>query len=137
MLDIKYSHLKLRPLKSEYKYILFKDYSQFIKSQELLNINNSDYCSFSFMGEHSIICSNEIEMDAEKTQAGWVALKIVGDMPFGTVQGLIASISYELIKIDVGVCIISTFKTDLFFIKKENLEKSTDRLKVIGWDFLE
>lgn len=49
---------------------------------------------FSSPDELSLIAPvNFLFSEAEKIQAQWKCFKIEGDMPFGTVQGLIAKIS--------------------------------------------
>ena len=134
MLPPKYSHLKLLRLENEFKYVLFETSDHFNKAVSILTSNDLDFFVFSFMGEKSLVCSaDEAIFSASKEQAGWVGLKIIGDMPFGTVQGLISKITSCLMKEEIGVCVISTFKTDLFLIKKDKSERALELLKNDGW----
>lgn len=134
----KYAHLKIELLKGDYKYALFSDGVYFTKAIESLIIQKEDFCSFSFRGEYSLVCSSELVLEnVLRVQEGWSAMKIVGDMPFGTVQGLIANISSSLYKADLGVCIVSTFQTDIFFLKKVNVVKAKKSLSAAGWEIIE
>ena len=54
-------------------------------------------------------------------------------MPFGSVPGLIGFITHELRAAGVGVCVISTFKTDFFFFKESKFENALNALKKSGW----
>ena len=68
-----------------------------------------------------------------KEQNGWIGFKIIGEMPFGTVQGLISTISSCLMREEIGVCVVSTFQTDLFLVKKDRADKAIELLKNDGW----
>jgi len=52
-----------------------------------------------------------------KNEKGWALFKIIGEMEFGSVQGLIALITNRFKEKDIGSCVISTFSTDYFLIK--------------------
>lgn len=134
MLLEKYAHLKLQKLTDEFKYVLFDNSDHCNNAISVLSKRNADFFSFSFKGEKSLICSsNEIGFDSSKTQDGWVGFKIIGEMPFGTVQGLISTISSSLFKDNIGVCIVSTFMTDIFLIKKDKAVRAMELLVNDGW----
>jgi len=133
----KYAHLHLKLLPAEYKYVLFESRQQLATAQSVLLEACKDFCAFSFQGESSLICTTEAFVEGVKVQEGWIGVKIIGDMPFGTVQGLIANISGTLYSDGVGVCLISTYLSDLFFIRRENLELARSALKKEGWGNLE
>lgn len=133
----KYAHLKLQLLPNEYQYVLFENPRQLSEAIAVLGEEGTDFCAFSFQGESSLICPSYSNVLGIKKQNGWAALKIVGDMPFGTVQGLIASISTSLYTEGLGVCIISTYLSDLFLIKKEKIDHARKLLKYAGWEIIE
>jgi hypothetical protein len=136
MISKKYSHLRLKILENNFEYVLFDSNEQMIKAIDVLNKNSADYLIFSFKGEKSMICSeNDKSFEFSKSQDGWTGIKVQGEMPFGTVQGLISTISSPLAKEDIGICVVSTFLTDLFLIKKSNLEKVITILVSEGWVF--
>lgn len=138
-ISTKYSHLKLSVLNNEFSYVLLKDVelnlSQYVSSLETLFM-------FKTLDEFSIIVSTEdvekIPKEyVEKVDSEWVCLRIIGDMPFGTVQGLLASITSSLFdESQIGSCVISTFKSDFFFIKKKNLNNAKIALSSSGWSFV-
>lgn len=136
MLSEKYSHLKLQKMEKEYKYVLFESTDQFNKAISVLNSNNLDFFCFSFQGEKSLICqAEEVISSSAKEQDGWIGFKIIGEMPFGTVQGLISTISSSLFKEEIGVCVVSTFQTDLFLVKKQKADRAMEILAKDGWGF--
>ena len=136
MISKKYSHLRLKILENNFEYVLFDSNEQMNKAIDVLNKNSADYFIFSFKGEKSMICSeNDKSFEFSKSQDGWTGIKVQGEMPFGTVQGLISTISSPLAKEDIGICVVSTFLTDFFLIKKSNLEKVITILVSEGWVF--
>jgi hypothetical protein len=138
MIDSKYSHLKFKILEDEYEYILFENSSQLDRAVSWLNENEVDYSSFSFKGEKSLVCrKSSPNFPHIKAESGWTAFKIVGDMPFGTVQGLIASISSLLYGEKIGVCVVSSFLSDVFFVRTKNISKVQGILEIEGWSFCE
>lgn len=136
MISKKYSHLKLTVLKDDYVYVLFESSNQLNEALVSLNEKNADYFCFSFKGEKSLICCEKDKtFQYLKSQDGWAGIKIEGEMPFGTVQGLISTISSPLAKEGLGACVVSTYLTDLFLVKKINLEKVRAILTEEGWEF--
>ena len=134
MLSEKYSHLKLQRQENEFSYVLFEDGNQFNLAISVLTSHGFDFFSFSFQGEKSLICSaKDLIFSSTKEQGGWIGFKIIGEMPFGTVQGLISTISSSLMKEQIGVCVVSTFNTDLFLVKKEKSFRAIELLKNDGW----
>ncbi len=135
----KFNHLKIKKLASPYKYVLFQDSASFWEGVELLKIQSSSepYFLFHHESDHSMMVTADLNLLGSKEETGWRALQIVGDMPFGTVQGLIAEISESLRKEGLGLCVISTFLTDFFFIKNAVFDEAIRILKKDSWDFLE
>lgn len=133
---MKYDHLKLQVLDGRYKYLLF-DRSADIK--DFFEISpHALIALFRSADELSAIVPVEIELPgATKVEPDWICMKIVGEMPFGTVQGLIAEISGALAENKMGICVVSTFLTDWFFVKSKNIELTVSALKKIGWKFVE
>lgn len=136
MISTKYSHLKLKVLENDYIYVLFDSSEQFNNALLGLNQSHADFFCFSFRGEKSLICSEkDLNFKFLKSQGGWSGIKIEGEMPFGTVQGLISTITSTLSNKGIGACVISTFLTDLFLVKKSNLSMVKEILSNEGWEF--
>ena len=137
MRDEKFKHLKLRVLPKEYKYVLFEsDYDFLDAVAVMINLPKDELCfSFRCDDEFSMIVPNTCKVRSHKEEKEWKAMRIVGEMPFGTVQGLIASLSSTLQKGQIGTCAVSTYLTDVFFIRSKNLDAALTVLKNEGWEF--
>jgi hypothetical protein len=131
----KYAHLKLKVLKENFKYVLFETLND---ATSALNKEapNYPYALFVSAEEVSAILPSTIAVRTQKEEPDWICMRIIGEMPFGTVQGLIAEISSALMAQGLGLCVVSTFKTDWFFVKAKNLDKAKDALVTIGWEFI-
>lgn len=131
----KYSHLKIQILQKEYQYTLLEKSSDVSKVISHFHSVKDPIAFFISKDEKSLIAPVSLcsDLDVEKSEAGWSCFKIVGSMPFGTVQGLIATISNALIKEQIGVCVVSTFSSDWFFIRSKYIDKSIDLLIMEGW----
>ncbi len=131
----KYKHLKIRILKEAYQYVLLKQHST-LEDLNILFLNSKKPVALFISDEEkSFIAPSDLDLHVEidKIETGWICFKIIGSMPFGTVQGLIAHLSSILMKDNIGVCIVSTFKSDWFFIKSKYMDKSINLLNEEGW----
>jgi hypothetical protein len=139
-LDRKFAHLKLRVVNAEYKYVLFDNREKFLQAMKTISeqITNLPYSIFFTQDECSAIIPSQLPIDSEqdKDVKEWACFHIVGEMPFGTVEGLIAIISNTLCEASIGICAVSSYKTDLFFVKVKNLEKAKKALIQKGWEFV-
>lgn len=129
-----YKHLKLKVRPEQFKYVLLDRASDI---NHLVSFFNKP-APFVVMGgadELSIVCDENVELEKTiKVEAGWRCIQIVGDMPFGSVPGMIATITSVLKEVGIGVCIISTYLKDLFFIYENNLDQDIKVLPEHGWD---
>ena len=131
----KYAHLKLKVLTEKFSYVLFDNLSE--ANLAIGQMTSSyNYALFVSAEEISAIVPSKLNARYVKEEPDWVCIRIIGEMPFGTVQGLIAEISGALISHSLGLCVVSTFKTDWFFIKQKNVDKAIDALKEIGWELI-
>ncbi|MGE4233070.1 MAG: ACT domain-containing protein [Bacteriovoracia bacterium] len=136
----KFKHLKLRILSGEFKYVLFKDDAQLKEALPKLcslALETEPFFLFRTSADRSAIVPAHVEVTAEKIQGSWIGIRIIGEMPFGTVQGLIATVTEALRKKGMGACVISTYLTDFFLIKKDNLTTAKATLEAEGWVFVE
>ncbi len=132
----KFKHLKLKILKQEYQYTLLKNETDKNSILALVKSIKAPVGIFLSESEFSLIAPRNIVFEnlTEKTEAGWSCLQVVGEMPFGTVKGLIASISNSLFSAGIGICVVSTFKSDWFFVSSKNLEQAAKILAKDGWN---
>lgn len=132
----KYAHLKLSVHSKALKYVLLDDVAE-LSSILLASKSSSDICfAFISRGEVSAILPEEtLVLKSKREEPGWNAIYIIGEMPFGTVQGLIATITSALKASGLGACVVSTYLTDYFLVKISNLEKAKAALIADGWEF--
>lgn len=133
-----FDHLKLKLLQNEFKYVLFDNDSRSDLINALETIQSIPDPSFIFLTptEKSAIVSSQLSFPCLKEEPGWHAFRIIGEMPFGSVEGLIAKISGTLAEHGLGVCIVSTYLTDYFFVRTLKLDDSVALLKKTGWEFV-
>lgn len=138
LIKTKYGHLSLKVLPGLFKYVLFSSPDSFSEAAEIVKkaTGTQPYFLFDTPDDKSMIVSNSIAIKADKEQTNWKALRVIGEMPFGTVQGLLATISDCLKRNQIGCCVVSTYLTDYFFILEKNLEETVTALKNDGWKFV-
>lgn len=79
--------------------------------------------------EISLVCeSSKIPNQIEAIENGWKCFKIEGILDFSLV-GIISKISTILANESVGIFVVSTFNTDYFLVKEENIDKAIMALK--------
>ena len=86
----KYDHLKLKVFESEFKYVLLQSKAELKTFEEIEG--NLPFAIFQGDGEVSAIVPAHVSCNATKTEPDWICMRIIGEMPFGSVQGLIAPI---------------------------------------------
>ncbi len=103
------------------------------------NVEMADLCDkYAFLSktddEISLVCrSSRVPQRAIKTEHGYKALRISGELDFGMV-GVIAKISAVLAQAGIAIFVISTYNTDYIFIKDADFEKGADLLAQNGYN---
>ena len=101
----------------------------------------TDICSKPFFlcrtdKELSLVCLSEnVPADVVGEEKGWRVFRIEGTLDFSLV-GILSEISGVLAKEDIGIFAISTYDTDYFLVKEENLERALSTLKCNGYQIL-
>ena len=85
-------------------------------------------------GELSIVCSSSAQLNSEKAETGWSAIKIVGSLDF-SLTGVLAKISAVLAEAVISIFAISTFDTDYILVKSEKLSGAKKALLASGYTF--
>ncbi|MCA9291575.1 MAG: ACT domain-containing protein [Phycisphaerales bacterium] len=62
---------------------------------------------------------------------GWVGLRVVGTLDFGLV-GILASLTGALAGASVSVCAVSTFDTDLLFVRHADVGRAVEALSSVA-----
>ncbi len=139
LIQTRFKHLKLRVLLGTYKYVHFADSASLWKAFETIKSTGKSDPLFLFHAgdDKSLVVPEEAPVSGIQEQAGWKAIRVIGDMPFGTVHGLLATISDCLKTNNIGVCVISTYLTDFFLVLEKDFEKAIHALKEEGWEFVQ
>ena len=77
-----------------------------------------------------VTLENNVRICPER-EDGWRIIKILGPLDFGMV-GVVSKISSTLAVNRISIFVISTFDTDYFLVKDENMAKA---LKVLKYDY--
>ena len=81
--------------------------------------------------ELAIVCPETHLAPGTTSEAGWRCFKVQGVLDFSEI-GIIFSLTQPLAESDVSVFVISTFDTDYFMVKEEDLAKAIDVLTTQG-----
>jgi hypothetical protein len=119
--------LKLSLLKNKYAICsLPKDapIPEWALAQSLASINRTDK-------ELTIVCKQDIIPSQYQSDLNWRCFKIDGSFDLNQI-GVISSISSPLADAGISIYVISTYDTDYFLIKDDNLEKTISTLSASG-----
>lgn len=93
-------------------------------------------CDVFFIGktldELSIIAPQNLSIGALDTDFDWRVLEVLGPVNLSLV-GIMAEISNVLAKAKVSILVLSTFETDFFLVKNEQLANALTALKKSGY----
>lgn len=85
--------------------------------------------------ELSIVCRKDRIPEEYEIDDGWTAIMFVGTFEFDE-AGIVLSIIEPLSNSEIGLFAISTFKRDYLLIKRSDLDKAKEILKVAGHNFI-
>jgi hypothetical protein len=81
--------------------------------------------------ELSIVCPQNLVPPEVESTKGWKSLKIEARLDFEMV-GIVSSITSSMAEAGISIFAISTFNTDYFFIKEEDLGPGVAALRKAG-----
>ncbi|MGD9412929.1 MAG: ACT domain-containing protein [Desulfobacterales bacterium] len=81
--------------------------------------------------ELTIVCPETYPAPGIRSEAGWRCFQVQGMLDFSEI-GIIFSLTRPLAESGVSVFVISTFDTDYFMVKDNDLEKAIDALTAEG-----
>ncbi len=84
--------------------------------------------------ELSITCNSAVQLNSEKSEAGWSCIKVEGPLDF-SLTGILAKISAVLAKVEISIFAISTFDTDYVLVQSEKLSFAKEALLKSGYAF--
>lgn len=108
----------------------------FCKTADISELDfNSEFTFFAKTDEEiSLFCkSNDLPANCTAIEEGWRAFRIEGELDFSLI-GILAGISGLLAKERIGICAVSTFNTDYFFVKKDKEAAAIECLCRAGYE---
>lgn len=78
--------------------------------------------------ELSLVIPSELEINSDKVEAPWKALKVQGPLDF-SLTGILAKISHVLAQEKISIFAISSFDTDYILVNKADTEKAISTLE--------
>jgi len=105
---------------------------------KVADISDIDFSAeFCFVGktdeELSLVCASQnVPANAAQCVHGWKAFKIQGALDFSLI-GILAKISGLLAEAQVSIFAVSTYNTDYFLVKAENLDSAVNALRGGGY----
>jgi hypothetical protein len=85
-------------------------------------------------GELSIVCDESLVPADVQAQAGFAAIRIVGQVAMTTI-GIFARLTTALSEARVPVFVLSTFDTDYLLVQAANASRAADALAAAGCSF--
>lgn len=93
---------------------------------------------FCFVGktdeEISLVCITEdVPEHTLRREDGWRAFRIEGELDFSLI-GILAGISGLLAEAEIGIFVVSTYRTDYVLVKKTQYQKALEVLVAAGYE---
>ena len=95
-----------------------------IEPRSLLSVTRTEQ-------ELSIVCSAADVFPGGRAEHGWRCLRVEGPLPF-EMTGVLASLSAPLAEARIPIFVVSTYDTDYFFVKAEDLDRACSTLSAEG-----
>ena len=84
--------------------------------------------------ELSLVAPDTIPVDADRTEPGWVCLKVEAILDLSLV-GILAELATVLATAQVSIFALSSFNTDYVLIRKEKVKTARQALETVGYRF--
>lgn len=84
----------------------------------------------------SIVVPSSVKLISEESDEGWRALELLGPLALSMV-GIMANLGAVLAKAKVSMFIVSTFDTDFFLVKANQLDDAVEALRQDGYTIIE
>jgi hypothetical protein len=85
--------------------------------------------------ELSVVCTQNSLPQNLAAERNWIALQVVGPIPFGMV-GVLSSLTVPLADAGVSIFALSTFETDFVLVRDESFEIACQVLKQAGHEIV-
>ena len=81
--------------------------------------------------EVTVVCSEELVPEGVHCSKGWKCIRLVGHFEFSEV-GILSQLALPLAGANVPIFVMSTFNTDYIMVRKQDLQKATEALRMAG-----
>jgi hypothetical protein len=95
-------------------------------------LNSSFFAITRTEKELSLVLPDSVEIESDKSDAGWTCFKVEGPLEFDLV-GVLAGISSVLAEAGVPIFALSTFDTDYILVKREQVKVAKEALTSAGY----
>jgi hypothetical protein len=82
--------------------------------------------------ELSLVVPDTIQITSDESDGGWRALEVLGPLSLSMV-GIMAQIGSVLAAAKISIFVLSTFETDFFLVKQQDLDKAAQALHKEGY----
>lgn len=102
---------------------------QFPAETMLPAFSKSHFVSVTFTEEEiSVVCPEDMELDAPQVSLGWRCFKFEGPFAFNQ-TGILNAITGPLAEAKIGIFALSTYNTDYLMVKAEQLPQTLEALR--------
>ncbi|AWL12116.1 hypothetical protein HMF8227_01643 [Saliniradius amylolyticus] len=86
--------------------------------------------------ELSLVVPEPVYIEAEESDPDWRALEVLGPLELSMV-GIMAQIGNVLAQAKVSIFVVSTFETDYFLVKQQDLDAAQQALQQAGYKVMD
>lgn len=128
ILDVKGGiFMKLKRIRQDFTVCTVADESEIDLTKEFCFVGKTDE-------EISLVCITEnVPEYTLQREDGWRAFRIEGVLDFSLI-GILAKISALLAEAEIGIFVVSTYRTDYVLVKKEQYEEALSVLAKAGYE---
>ena len=83
--------------------------------------------------EVTIVCSEDLVPEGVNCSKGWKCIHLVGHFEF-TEVGVLSQLVLPLAGANIPIFVISTFNTDYILVRKQDLLRASEALRMAGHD---
>lgn len=119
--------MKLKRIQQNFTICTVADDSEIDLNREFCFVGKTDE-------EISMVCvTGEVPEHTLQREDGWRAFRIEGVLDFSLI-GILAKISALLTEAEIGIFVVSTYRTDYLLVKKEQYEEALVTLAEAGYE---
>ena len=86
--------------------------------------------------EVTIVCSEDLVPKGVTCSKGWKCIQLVGQFEFSEV-GIVSQLALPLAGANVPIFVMSTFNTDYILVRKQDLQRASEALRMAGHEIVQ